>query len=80
MLQWFGALSRLCTASGVEAVPFDLARKPSQSFFQNQLSQTHRALLIARHYENPPGAPGRRPHRRLGEGGDHLSGDNARPF
>jgi uncharacterized protein VirK/YbjX len=50
MLAWIQELDRLCQSAKVPTIPFELAKKPSQRFFQRSLSQPARIQLLRSHY------------------------------
>jgi uncharacterized protein VirK/YbjX len=44
-------LNEICEKAGVDAIPFDLARKPSRKFGHRGLAQPARMHLLATHYD-----------------------------
>jgi uncharacterized protein VirK/YbjX len=50
-LGWLAEVDRLCRRTGVDAIPFDLARKPGHSFLNRGLKQRERVHLLAGHYD-----------------------------
>ncbi|MEW6438560.1 MAG: DUF535 family protein [Pseudomonadota bacterium] len=50
-LEWFAAVHNICRRSLLEAVPFDLANKPTHRFLHNAMWPAQRARVLASHYD-----------------------------